>query len=150
MQWLEHFMAKVRRRETPVYARLYEWAKGLRAIHMPVIPGLHHVLYEERRLRRFFWQTFLRVTYYEPLFKTRCKRVGRNLRISGGLPLLMGNPVRLRVGNDVTLCGVMTIVGSKLVMSPVVEIGDDSYLGYQVTIVSRPRDSYWEACLDCQ
>ena len=129
-------MAKVRRRETPAYAQLYEWAKRLRAIHMPVIPGLHHVLYEERRLRRSCWETFLRVTYYEPLFKTRCERVGRNLRISGGLPLLMGNPVRLRVGNDVTLCGVMTIVGSKLVVSPVVEIGDDSYLGYQVTIVS--------------
>jgi acetyltransferase-like isoleucine patch superfamily enzyme len=136
MQWLEHFMAKVRRRETPVYAQLYEWAKRLRAIHMPVIPGLHHVLYEERRLRRSFWQTCLRVAYYEPLFKTRCERVGRNLRISGGLPLLMGNPVRLRVGNDVTLCGVMTIVGSKLVVNPVVEIGNDSYLGYQVTMVS--------------
>jgi acetyltransferase-like isoleucine patch superfamily enzyme len=136
MQLLEHFMANVRRRETPVYARLYEWARRLRAIHMPVIPGLHHVLYEERRLRRSCWQTFLRVTYYEPLFKTRCERVGRNLRISGGLPLLMGNPVRLRLGNDVTLCGVMTIVGSKLVVSPVVEIGHGSYLGCQVTMVS--------------
>lgn len=129
-------MANVRRRETPMYARLYEWAKRLRAIHMPVIPGLHHALYEERRLRRSMWQTFLRITYYEPLFKTRCERVGKNLRISGGLPLLMGNPVRLRVGNDVTLCGVMTIVGSKLIVSPVVEIGHDSYIGYQVTIVS--------------
>ena len=136
MQWLDHFMANVRRRETPMYARLYEWARRLRAIHMPVIPGLHHALYEERRLRRSIWHTFLRITYYEPLFKTRCERVGKNLRISGGLPLLMGNPVRLRVGNNVALCGVMTIVGSKLVVSPVVEIGDDTYLGYQVTIVS--------------
>jgi acetyltransferase-like isoleucine patch superfamily enzyme len=48
----------------------------------------------------------------------------------------MGNPVRLRIGNDVTLCGVMTIVGSKPVVSPVVEIGHRSYLGYQVAIVS--------------
>lgn len=136
MQSLEHFLAKVRRRQTPLHARLYEWAKRLRAIHIPVIPGFHHVLYEERRLRRSIWQTWLRVAYYEPLLKTRCERVGRNFRVIGGLPVLMGNPVRLLVGNDVTLCGVMTIVGSKPIVSPVVEIGHDSYIGYQVTIVT--------------
>ena len=109
MQWFEHLMANVLRPEAPVYARLYEWAKRLRAIRMPVIPGLHHSLYEENRLRRSLWQTVWCVAYYDPFFKTRCERVGRNLRTSGGLPLLMENPVRLRVGNDV--CSVMTIVG---------------------------------------
>jgi acetyltransferase-like isoleucine patch superfamily enzyme len=136
MQALDQFMSKVRRRETPLYARLYKWAKGVRAIHMPVIPGVHHLLYEERRVRRSIWHTCLRVLYYEPLFKTRCAHVGKNLHVIGGLPLLMGNPIRLIVGDHVTLSGVTTFVGSKWVDVPVLEIGSDSYIGYQTTIVT--------------
>ena len=74
-------MTQVRRRETPLHARLYDFAKRLRAIHIPVIPGVHHLLYEERRLRHSLWHTFLRTLYCEPMFKTRCEQVGRNLRV---------------------------------------------------------------------
>jgi len=70
------------------------------------------------------------------MFKTRCEQVGRNLRVIGGLPLLMGNPIRLVVGNDVTISGVTTIIGSKPIDNPILEIGSDSYIGYQVTIVT--------------
>ena len=101
-----------------------------------MIPGVHHLLYEERRLRHSLWHTFLRTLYYEPMFKTRCEQVGRNLRVIGGLPLLMGNPIRLVVGNDVTISGVTTIIGSKPIDNPILEIGSDSYIGYQVTIVT--------------
>jgi len=100
---------------------------------MPVILGLHHVLYAERRLRRTAWDTVLRIAYYEPLFKTQCERVGRNLRLIGGLPLLMGNPIRLIVGDSVTLSGVTTFVGTKLIDGPLLEIESDSYIGYQTT-----------------
>jgi acetyltransferase-like isoleucine patch superfamily enzyme len=136
MRALEYFMVKVRRKETPFYARVYEWAHLFRSIHMPVIPGLHHALYAERRLRRAIWGTVLRVAYYEPLFKTRCERVGKNLRLIGGLPLLMGNPIRLIVEDNVTLSGVTTFVGTKLIDDPLLEIGSDSYIGYQTTIVT--------------
>ena len=133
---LDELMVKVRRRDTPVYARLYQWAKMVRSIHMPVIPGIHHVLYEERRLRHAVVNGLLRVLYYEPLFKTQCERVGRNLRIIGGLPQLLGSPIRITVGHDVTLSGVITVVGSKTARDPVLDIGDGSYIGYQTTIVT--------------
>jgi len=136
MRSIERFMTQVRRRETPLHARLYDFAKRLRAIHIPVIPGVHHLLYEERRLRHSLWHTFLRTLYCEPMFKTRCEQVGRDLRVIGGLPLLMGNPIRLVVGNDVTISGVTTIIGSKPIDNPILEIGSDSYIGYQVTIVT--------------
>jgi acetyltransferase-like isoleucine patch superfamily enzyme len=136
MRTLDSLMVKVRRKETPFYARLHEWAGALRSIHMPVIPGLHHLLYAERRLRRTSWDTVLRVAYYEPLFKTRCERVGKNLRLIGGLPLLMGNPIRLTIGDNVTLSGVTTFVGSKLIDDPLLDIGSDSYIGHQTTIVT--------------
>jgi acetyltransferase-like isoleucine patch superfamily enzyme len=136
MRALDELMVKVRRRETPLYARLYQWAKAVRSVHMPVIPGVHHLLYEERRVRHAVVKGLLRVLYYEPLFKTQCERVGRNLRIIGGLPQLLGSPIRITVGHDVTLSGVITVVGSKAARDPVLDIGDGSYIGYQTTIVT--------------
>jgi len=133
---LDNFMVKVRRRESPFHARLYRLAKAIQKIHMPVIPGVHHFLYNERRLRLAAWRAFVRVVYHEPLFKTRCARVGTNLHLVGGLPLLMGNPIHLIIGDDVTISGVTTFVGSKLVSRPVLEIGSGSYIGYQTGIVT--------------
>jgi acetyltransferase-like isoleucine patch superfamily enzyme len=133
---LDNFMVKIRRRESPFYARLYRLAKALQTIHIPVIPGVHHALYNERRLRLTAWRAFIRVVYYEPLFKTRCAQVGTNLRLLGGLPLLMGNPIHLIIGDNVTISGVTTFVGSKLVSQPVLKIGNGSYIGYQTGIVT--------------
>jgi acetyltransferase-like isoleucine patch superfamily enzyme len=133
---LDNFMVNVRRRESPFYAHLYRLAKAVRKIHMPVIPGVHYLLYNERRLRLAAWRAFVRVVYYEPLFKTRCARVGTNLHLIGGIPLLMGNPIHLIIGDDVTISGVTTFVGSKLVSRPVLEIGSGSYIGYQTGIVT--------------
>ncbi len=133
---IDQFVLKIRRRETPFYDRLYRLAKVFRSIDFPVIPGLHHVLYHERRIRLTLWHNVIRLVYYEPLFKTRCERVGKNLRLIGGIPLLMGNPIRIRIGDDVTISGVTTFVGSKMVDEPVLEIGTGSYIGYQTSIVT--------------
>ena len=68
---------------------------------MPVIPDLHHALYAQRRLRRTVWDTVLRVTIMSLSSKLGVS-VGKN-RLIGGLPLLMGNPIRFIVGDNVTL-----------------------------------------------
>src|SRR5207245_5112817 len=130
------FILDIRRRETPFYDRLYRLAKAIQSIHVPVIPGLHHALYCERRLRLALWHGFLRLFYYEPMFRSCCERVGRNLRLIGGIPLLMGNPMRIRIGDNVTISGVTTFVGSKMVDQPVLEIGTGSHIGYQTTIIT--------------
>lgn len=133
---LDNIIVKIRRRESPFYEWLYRLAKAGQAIHMPVIPGVHHMLYNERRLRLGIWRAFIRVVYHEPLFKTRCAQVGRNLRLIGGLPLLMGYPIDLIIGDDVTISGVTTFVGSKLMPRPMLKVGSGSYIGYQTGIVT--------------
>jgi acetyltransferase-like isoleucine patch superfamily enzyme len=102
---------------------------------MPVIPGLYHALYYERRTRLALWHGILRVLYYEPMFKTRCEHVGRNLTLIGGIPLLMGD-LRIRIGDDVTISGVTTFVGSKIADRPYLSIGSGTYIGYQTGIVT--------------
>jgi acetyltransferase-like isoleucine patch superfamily enzyme len=136
MQAIDRQIVNIRRRKTPFHDRLYWLARAIRSLHMPVIPGLHHALYYERLLRLALWHGFLRVVYYEPMFKTRCERVGRNLRLIDGIPVLMGNPMRIRIGDDVTISGVTTFSGSKMVDAPVLEIGSGSYIGYQTAIMT--------------
>lgn len=136
MGMIDHVVQNIRHRETPFYDRLYRLAKMAMSVHVPVIPGLHHALYYERRLRQRSWRTLCRLLYYEPMFRTRCEEVGSNLRVIDGIPLLMGNPIRLRIGRDVTISGVTTFLGSKLVRAPVLEIGSGSYIGYQTSIVT--------------
>ncbi len=133
---IDQVVQNIRHRETPFYDRLYRLAKLAMSVHVPVIPGLHHALYYERRLRQRSWRNLCRVLYYEPMFKTRCEEVGSNLRLIDGIPLLMGNPIRLRVGHDVTISGVTTFLGSKMARDPILEIGSGSYIGYQTSIVT--------------
>jgi acetyltransferase-like isoleucine patch superfamily enzyme len=136
MQAIDRVILQIRRRETPMAERLYRLGKALRGLHMPVIPGLHHALYDERRFRLALWQRIMRMVYYEPLFKTQCERVGRNFRLLGGIPLLMGTRIRIFIGNDVTISGVTTFIGSKMADAPVLAIGHESSIGFQTTIVT--------------
>ena len=107
---------------------------------MPVIAPIHHLLYYERLLRHSVWRNVLRVVYHEPLFKTCCEHVGRNLHVWGGLPVVMGH-LRIRIGNDVRICGVTTLSAATMAEQPLLEIGDNSYVGYQVTITVGARVS---------
>lgn len=136
MGMIDHVIQQVRHRETPFYDHVHRVVKRVMSVHVPVIPGLHHALYYERRCRHTLWQNFCRLLYYEPMFRTRCEEVGSNLRLIDGIPLLLGNPIRIRIGHDVTISGVTTFLGSKLVRAPVLEIGSGSYIGYQTSIVS--------------
>lgn len=136
MRLIDQTMLHIRRRDSPIADRVYRLAKRMRAIHMPVIPFLHHLLYDERRMRLAIWRALVRVVYHEPLFKTQCEKVGRNLRLEGGIPLLMGNPIRIVIGDDVTISGVTTFVGSKMADAPVLTVGHGSSIGYQTTIVT--------------
>ena len=135
MHRFDQLAIRIRRRQTPFYDRLYRVAKFIRTFHFPVIPFLHQALYYERALRLALWNGGLRIFYYEPMFKTRCERVGRNLTLIDGIPVLMGN-LRIRIGDNVTISGVTTFVGSKMANDPFLEIGSGSYIGYQTGIVT--------------
>ena len=100
------FTLKIRRRETPFYARLYNLLKWITRIEVPCIKPVHAFLYRERMIRRtFFWWLGLKL-YYEPLFKSQCVQVGKNFRIIRGnlqgIPYVAGKPC-IEIGNNVTL-----------------------------------------------
>lgn len=124
---------KIRKRETPFWQAVYKIAKRVSRINMPVIKPLHIFLDAERSFRHTAWNEFRRVFYDEPIFKTYCQRCGHGLNLSCGIPAVIG-PLQIYIGDNVSLHGVGTFVAGKVYPDPVLRIGDNSHLGYQMGI----------------
>ena len=132
MTW-EEFSLKVRRRETPLYAGLYRMGKALRAFEIPSMGPLSTILYYEREARISIWRHFWIVLYYQPMFRTRCVSVGKNLRIIGGIPQVAGN-LKIYLGDNVVLHGVSTFSAGKVIDGPVLRLGNNVHVGHQAGI----------------
>jgi len=130
---IKNILIKIRRQDTPFYAAVYRYGKILRQLNLPYIPFVHDVLKYERIIRINLWNKLTSTLYYEPIFKSYCNVFGRNLRLVGGIPLVMGSAY-IELGNSVTLHGATTIVGAKITDNPKLIIGNNTHLGYQVEV----------------
>ncbi|MCB1019745.1 MAG: acyltransferase [Bryobacterales bacterium] len=134
---LQQLKQKIKRRETPFDAWLFETLVSLRSLSLPVIPGVHAALYRERQLRRALWGRLTKGLYYEPLFKSRCTSVGRRFRIENGggdgIPTLSGD-LEMYIGHDVRMMDRITISGVGEAPPGRLYIGDRTYLGLQMLI----------------
>lgn len=137
---------KIRRRESPLYDRLYRIAKKVRSFEIAVVPVLYRALYWERSLRIALWRNMLRVLYYTPMFKTRCQSIGNRLQLVGGIPLVIGN-LKLVIGDDVSMYSQSTLAGAKVFDNPTLTIGCNTVLGYQLVITVGCDVSIGNNCL---
>ena len=138
LRLLENFSLNVRRRETPTYDLLYRFFKGIRTANMPMVRPVHGFLYSERQCRLSLWHFIKQFFYYKPIFKYRCDSVGTGLVLLGGIPQIFGM-LKIYVGDNVTIHGVSTFTGAKVFEQPTLTIGNNSFLGYQLS-VSVGRD----------
>ena len=134
---LHSFMLRIRRRETPFYSALYGFLKYLARLELPCIKPVHVLLYGERHVRLTFFRWLSVKVYYEPLFKSKCVRVGENFRIVRGklqgIPYISGN-LFIEIGDNVTLHSVITFAANKVFDRPTLSIGNNTYLGSRVSI----------------
>ncbi len=145
----EELKTKIRRRETPLYDNLYRFAKRVRRIEASYVPGWHDALYSERAFRINAWRTVWRVLYYQPLFRSRCARCGKNLHIyhSGqGIPYITGN-LEIVVGDGVSLYDRSTLAGLTVGEHPRLIIGDNTDISQPVTIIAGNEVSIGSNCL---
>jgi acetyltransferase-like isoleucine patch superfamily enzyme len=138
MTAIEALKLRVRRRETPAARAVYRLAKAYRGARVPVLRPFHLALYYEREARRSLFATLLKVLYQEPLFRARCERVGRRLTMTNGIPYIEGH-LRIRLGDDVAIDGVSSLIAAKVHDDPVFEVGDHVYLGHQLTVSVAER-----------
>jgi acetyltransferase-like isoleucine patch superfamily enzyme len=137
---IQDLIRKVKRRETPMADLAYRTAKRLRTLEMPAPRVIFlPVWYAHHGIRDAFrWIT--RCFYYQPMFRARCEKVGRNLRVDLGAPYVYGD-IRIRIGDDCTMNAISSFVSTSSGKSPVLEIGNKTYLGHRVSISVGSRVS---------
>lgn len=103
------------------------------------IPGnrVHRALAFERQLRHFAFDELFRIFYYQPMFESVCKRVGKNTRLEltpdSKVPPIIN--VDLELGERVRVNARTTFSGARNAPEkPRITIGDDSYVGGRVVI----------------
>jgi len=146
---LESFMSKIRKAETPFYARLNHMARRITAFETPVIPPWHGLLYREHQLRFHLWRDFWRAFYYQPMFRTRCESCGKNLYLdhSGqGIPYIIGD-LSMTIGNNVTLQDRSALAGLTVGERSRLIIGDNTEIPTPISIFIANEVSIGSNCL---
>jgi acetyltransferase-like isoleucine patch superfamily enzyme len=130
---IEEFLLRIRRQGNGFYALLYRTAKVLRTLRLPAPRPVFGALYYIRELILAVASTVYRVFWADPLFRFRCATVGRGLFLIGGVPYISGRLV-IHLGENVTVHGKSSFEANRVYDSPVLNIGDNTYLGYELTI----------------
>jgi acetyltransferase-like isoleucine patch superfamily enzyme len=113
---------------------LYRSVKSCTTLSMPMIPGVHRLLYLLHRSIAAIWAATTRIFWYTPLFQSRLERSAPRLYVYSGMPLVLGQ-VRLAIGRNVRISGQTTISGrTEGRVPPRLIIGDNVDIGWQTAI----------------
>ncbi len=132
MDAFERFKLKVKRGETPLdralraIARFLLYGQG----NLPVpsfMRPLFRGLYELHFLCIIVARRLLVCLYREPLFRSRCTSVGKNLQLPY-LPYVSGH-AEIHIGDDVTFTGHLSIFSGRFLDRPRLIIKDHASIG---------------------
>lgn len=123
------------RRQTPFGRKLFALLRSASRWDCPVIPGVHHLLYAERMLRRTVWRPLFGKIYYAPLLRMSCKSVGSGLLLYENMPKFLGS-LEVVLGDRVTLSGDQVWISGGSGKTNRFVVGDDTYLGHALQVVS--------------
>lgn len=132
----DKLIVKVQRAETPGFRILKKLIRTLfdpPAFRIPaIVKPLGRFLYELHFFAITVFRGFVGFFYRQPLFQSRCASVGKNLRIAG-MPYVLG-PVRVHLGDDVSLGGNVSILSGRVFDEPALTIKDRSAVGWNTSI----------------
>ena len=123
----------VKRQDSPAARTLYGMAKAVRGARVPVIRPLHRTLYGLHLGVRNLLAEAGRILWWTPLFLSRVETSAPGLRLYSGMPQVLG-PLRIRLGRDVRLSGLSTLIGRTDSADPLLTVGDNVDIGWQTTI----------------
>jgi acetyltransferase-like isoleucine patch superfamily enzyme len=140
MGLVDSLTLKIKRGETPFYRTLSKLIRSLLYANVPVPAPLKPVFAAmyEFHMTVFHGIRMLRVyVYWQPLFRSRCTSVGKNLHLTL-FPRVRRRPV-IRLGNNVKLYGELEIVGAGRPDECELVVGDAVQIGHRVTILIGNR-----------
>lgn len=135
---LNGIVLKIKRKENSFYAFLYKAGKFIISFNIPTIRFIHLPLYYLDYFIKITVRRIINLCWSIPLFKARCEKVGKNLSLPNGIPLIIGSHLKIYLGDNVTI-GRTTIGASKIFDDPVLKIGNDSTIGYG-TVISVAKE----------
>ncbi|MBD3235031.1 MAG: hypothetical protein GF315_15015 [candidate division Zixibacteria bacterium] len=131
MGLIQKFLWDVRKQKTWYHRLIYNTAKGMRNIRLPFPALVGSFFFYERSVRLTIWRRLKQFFYYEPMFRYRCKRVGKGVYFELNFPLILGYG-SIYIGDRVKIAGNATLIASyKVNPDPTIEIGDDVYIGFR-------------------
>ena len=124
----------VKSRQHPVARLIYAAIFVFRSFSVPVVPGLHSLLYRLHLILAGAISAAGRVLWYTPLFQSRLEHPARRLYLYSGMPLVLGR-CRITIGSDCRVSGHTTISGRTAGdCVPELVVGDNVDIGWQTTI----------------
>jgi len=144
---IDSFLNKIRHKQSPFYAFIYKFYKGVENISVILPSFIVSMLYFERIFRKKVWNWFKNKFYYEPLLKYRCDIVGRNVKTDGDIPLITGGG-KITIGDNVKIGNRGAwIVTSNLYAEPELIIGDNTTINYKTGISVECRVEIGKNCV---
>jgi acetyltransferase-like isoleucine patch superfamily enzyme len=127
----DSLILKIKRAETPFYARLKRVAKAALTFHLPIPRALDSIYLFFHSLDVLSYETTERVSvacYRYPILRALCVSVGERLEMER-VPNISG-PIRIYLGDDVRLSGVSSFSGGRVFPDSELRIGNRSYIGH--------------------
>jgi len=132
MKLFEDFSKKVKNREGRFYSGIKDIALHILNFRLPLfwpVSLLYKALYFTHIFIRETIIIILKIFYFEPMFRSICGRVGRNLRLNK-LPYVVGDGI-IGVGNDAYISGRISVgFNDKFAEKPQLIIGDNVFIGH--------------------
>lgn len=128
--FLGSFILKIRRAETPFYARLKRAYKAILTFQMPIPRALDPIFSLIRFLQILKYETEQKISVVclgFPILRTMCVSIGERLEMEG-FPYITG-PVKVYIGDDVRLSGSFAVSSGRIFDNPEFRIGNRTFIG---------------------
>lgn len=137
----------ISQRKNKYYSFLYTILKRIRSgLHVPAIG----IVYGPVSFLHYWFlcsfRVLKKVLLDEPVFRYRCEKVGKNLLLSFKVPMTSPN-LHICLGDNCSVNGYTTFSAAAIHEKPVLIVGNNSHIGYEVSISVAERVEIGDNCL---
>jgi len=121
---------KIKRAETPFYARLKNIGKAVLTFRLPIPRALDPLYKFITYLQMLRYETGERLSvafFRYPVLRAQCASVGKRLRMEH-VPGISGG-AKIFIGDDVNLSGSLIVAGGRIFPNPELRIGNRTFIG---------------------
>lgn len=143
---LEKVKENMKARSNSHYQMLYNIYRILQSTEVKLPSYLGKLLYCERMIRNASWNWLSSKIYYEPILRSRCTSVGKNVRCDGDIPLIEGNGIII-IGNNVFIGNKGAwFVSTDIYENATLKIGNNTAINYRTVISVSKNVSIGNYC----